>query len=66
MAQQQMRENIQGKQDYEAHIYNHIQTVMTRYEQLEKHADDMKHEHEHQQYLSAMAEAQREQEHLQT
>ena len=61
MAQQHMRDNIQGKKDYETHVYQQTQTVMNRYEQIEKHAEEMKHEREHQQYLSAMAEAQRQQ-----
>ena len=66
MAQRQIRENIQGKRDYEMHVHDQIQTVMKNYEQLELHAENMKHEHEHQRYMSAIAEAQRQQEHIQT
>ena len=41
-----------------------IQTVMNKYEQLEKRAEDMRHEREHQRYLGAMSEAQRQREHI--
>ena len=60
MAQQQMRENIQGKTDYEQHMHHEMQTVTGKYELMGQRAEIQAADHqEHRQYLSTVAETQR-------
>ena len=52
-AQQQLGATIQGKKQCEAHVHEEMQNAARNHRQLEMDAEHMKHEHEHQQRLSA-------------
>ena len=65
VAQQQMRENMQGKTDYEQHVRHEMQTAIGKYELMEQRAElHAASDQEHHRYLRAVAGAQQRQEHV--
>ena len=64
MAQQQSSDNIRGKKECELHVYDEMRPAMKNYEELESYAGGMMHEQEHKRHMSAVAEAQHQQEHM--
>ena len=65
MAQQQMRETMQGNTDYEQRVRHEMHAVMAKYE-LKEHRADMQtaNNQGHHQYLRTVAEAQPQQGHV--